>query len=109
VLAGDFNVCPADIDVYDPVAFVGDTHVTPEERARFEALLDAGTVDAYRHPHPDEVGFTWWDYRQGHFHRKLALRIDAFLVKLALAERIAACAIDRGYRKDPSRPITPRC
>jgi exodeoxyribonuclease-3 len=101
VLAGDFNVCPADIDVYDPAAFVGATHVTPEERARFKALLDAGAVDAFRHLHPDEVGFTWWDYRQGHFHRKMGLRIDAFLVKPALAERMTACGIDRNYRKGP--------
>ena len=42
VVGGDFNVCPADIDVYDPAAFVGSTHVTPAERERFAALLDAG-------------------------------------------------------------------
>ncbi|MGI8778573.1 MAG: exodeoxyribonuclease III [Solirubrobacteraceae bacterium] len=101
VLAGDFNVCPADLDVYDPAAFVGSTHVQPEERARFAALLADGHVDAYRHLHPDEVGYTWWDYRQGHFHRKLGLRIDAFLVAPRVAERITACGIDRNYRKGP--------
>jgi exodeoxyribonuclease III len=101
VLAGDFNVCPADIDVYDPAAFVGSTHVTPEERERFAALLAAGAVDAYRELHPGEVGFTWWDYRQGHFHRKLGLRIDAFLVGPRAAGRIAECGIDRNYRKGP--------
>jgi exodeoxyribonuclease III len=101
VLAGDFNVCPADIDVYDPAAFAGSTHVQPEERARFAALLADGHVDAFRHLHPDEVGFTWWDYRQGHFHRRMGLRIDAFLVGASTAERIAACGIDRNYRKGP--------
>lgn len=101
VLAGDFNVCPADIDVYDPAAFAGSTHVQPEERERFAALLEAGTVDAYRELHPGEVGFTWWDYRQGHFHRKMGLRIDAFLVRAALAERLRECGIDRNYRKGP--------
>jgi exodeoxyribonuclease-3 len=101
VLAGDFNVCPADIDVYDPAAFGGSTHVQPEERARFAALLEAGTVDAYRELHPGEVGFTWWDYRQGHFHRKMGLRIDAFLVRAALAGRLRECGIDRNYRKGP--------
>ena len=100
-LAGDFNVCPADIDVYDPGAFAGSTHVTPEERARFAALLEAGAVDAYRQLHPGEVGFTWWDYRQGHFHRKMGLRIDAFLVGPRVAGRIAACGIDRNFRKGP--------
>jgi exodeoxyribonuclease-3 len=101
VLAGDFNVCPADIDVYDPAGFVGETHVQPEERARFAALLEDGHVDAYRALHPGEVGFTWWDYRQGHFHRKMGLRIDAFLVGPRVAGRLAACGIDRSYRKGP--------
>jgi exodeoxyribonuclease-3 len=101
VVAGDFNVCPTDLDVYDPAAFVGATHVTAPERERFRALLDAGTVDAFRELHPDEPGFTWWDYRQGHFHRKLGLRIDAHLVSAPLAERIETCGIDRDFRKGP--------
>jgi exodeoxyribonuclease-3 len=99
VVAGDFNVCPTDLDVYDPDAFVGSTHVTAPERERFRALLDAGTVDAFRELHPDEPGFTWWDYRQGHFHRKLGLRIDAHLVSHPLAGRIESCGIDRNFRK----------
>ena len=101
VVAGDFNVCPADLDVYDPAAFVGETHVTPPERERFAALLEAGTVDAFRELHPDEQGFTWWDYRQGHFHRKMGLRIDAFLLTPPLASRLESCGIDRGFRKGP--------
>ena len=99
VLAGDFNVCPTDLDVYDPAAFVGSTHVTPPERERFAALLEAGTVDAFRRLHPDEPGFTWWDYRAGHFHKKLGLRIDAFLLSPPVAERLEACGIDRNFRK----------
>jgi len=98
-LAGDFNVCPTDLDVYDPAAFVGSTHVTPAERARFAALLEAGTVDAFRRLHPDEPGFTWWDYRAGHFHKKMGLRIDAFLLSPPVAERLEECGIDRNFRK----------
>ncbi len=99
VVAGDFNVCPTDLDVYDPAAFVDETHVTPPERERLAALLEAGTVDAFRQLHPDEPGFTWWDYRQGHFHRKMGLRIDAFLLSPPLAERLRECGIDRNFRK----------
>jgi exodeoxyribonuclease-3 len=101
VVAGDFNVCPTDLDVYDPAAFVTATHVTPPERERFAALLEAGTVDAFRSLHPDEPGFTWWDYRQGHFHRKMGLRIDAFLLSAPLADRLESCGIDRDFRKGP--------
>jgi exodeoxyribonuclease-3 len=101
IVAGDFNVCPADLDVYDPAAFVGETHVTAPERERFAALLDAGVTDAFRELHPDEPGFTWWDYRQGHFHRKMGLRIDAVLLSPPLAERLESCGIDRDFRKGP--------
>jgi exodeoxyribonuclease III len=99
VVAGDFNVARHDVDVYDPEAFIGSTHVTTEERSRFEALLDAGYDDAYRRLHPGDVGFTWWDYRQGHFHRKLGLRIDYVLLRPELAGGLEECGIDRNFRK----------
>jgi exodeoxyribonuclease-3 len=99
---GDYNVCPADLDVYDPAAFVGSTHVTPEERAALARVREAGgLVDAFRRLHPDEPGFTWWDYRAGHFHKKMGLRIDLALLKAPVAERVRICGIDRDFRKGP--------
>jgi exodeoxyribonuclease III len=102
VISGDMNVCPADRDVYDPAAFAGSTHVTPEERAALAAVQDrGGLADAYRTLHPEDPGFTWWDYRQGHFHRKLGLRIDLVLLSGGLADRLVECGIDRNFRKGP--------
>jgi exodeoxyribonuclease-3 len=102
VVMGDFNVCPADRDVYDPAAFVGSTHVTPEERAALREIMAAGDLrDAFRELESEEPGFTWWDYRAGHFHKKLGLRIDLALLKPALVERLRACGIDRNFRKGP--------
>jgi exodeoxyribonuclease-3 len=98
---GDFNVAPADLDVYDPDAFVGSTHVTADERERIAHLHGLGLVDAFRHLHPEDVGFTWWDYRQGHFHRGMGLRIDLVLLRPPLADRLVACGIDRDMRKGP--------
>ncbi len=100
VISGDMNVCPADRDVYDPAAFAGATHVTPEERAALASVAErGGLVDAFRVLHPDEPGFTWWDYRQGHFHRGLGLRIDHVLLSAALAGGVVSCGIDRDLRK----------
>ncbi len=100
IIAGDMNVAPADLDVYDPAAFVGDTHVTEDERSRLDRMLGAGgLVDAFRALHPDEPGFTWWDYRAGNFHRGLGLRIDLALVSDSLIDRVLECGIDRNYRK----------
>lgn len=101
VVAGDFNIAPADIDVYSPAAFAHSTHVTPEERGRLAAILDRGMVDAFRHLEPDAAGYTWWDYRGGDFHRGLGLRIDLALLSPELAAGLRACGIDRDFRKGP--------
>jgi exodeoxyribonuclease III len=99
IVCGDMNIAPADADVYDPAAFVGGTHVSAPERDHLAAILDGGMVDAYRALHPDEVQFTWWDYRAGNFHKGLGLRIDLALVSASLAPRLNACGIYRDYRK----------
>jgi exodeoxyribonuclease III len=100
VVTGDLNVAREDRDVWDPAAFAGSTHVSPDERTRLEAILaDGHLVDAYRHVHPDQQQFTWWDYRQGHFHRGMGLRIDYILVGRSLAPRIRSCGIERDFRK----------
>jgi exodeoxyribonuclease-3 len=99
IVAGDMNIAPADADVYDPAAFEGGTHVSAAERDRLGSILDNGMVDAYRAVHPDEVQYTWWDYRAGHFHKGFGLRIDLALVSAPLADRLTACGIDRDFRK----------
>jgi exodeoxyribonuclease-3 len=99
VVAGDMNIAPADLDVYDPAAFAGSTHVTPEERHRLQGILELGLVDAYRQLHPDTVQYTWWDYRAGNFHKGLGLRIDLALLSKPLAERLTSCGMIRDYRK----------
>ena len=98
--AGDFNVMPTDLDVWDPGAFVGSTHVTDEERRRLDAILQRGRlVDAYRLLHPGEPGFTYWDYRAGRFHKHQGLRIDFALVAEELTGHVERCGIDRQFRK----------
>ncbi len=98
-ILGDMNIAPADVDVYDPAAFVGGTHVTPQERGHIAAFGELGFVDAFRAVHPGEVGYTWWDYRAGNFHKGLGLRIDLALLRGELAERLRECGIDRAFRK----------
>ena len=100
VVAGDINIAPTDIDVYDPRAFAGSTHVSPQERSALaEILKRGGLVDSYRRLHPDDQQFTWWDYRAGHFHKNLGLRIDLVLVSDQLAPKLTECGIDRDFRK----------
>jgi exodeoxyribonuclease III len=100
IVAGDFNIAPADVDVYDPAAFEGETHVTKAEREHLGALLDRGFSDIFRQQHPDaERVFSWWDYRRGDFHEGRGMRIDLVLGSRPVAERVEWCIIDRNARK----------
>ena len=103
VLGGDLNVAPEDIDVWDPRACHGGTHVSPPEREAFARLGRWGLVDAYRARHPEPGRYTWWDYRAGMFHKNFGMRIDHLLVSAPLAERTVAAEIDREARK--GKPI----
>lgn len=99
VLCGDFNVVPAALDSWDEASFAGEIFHTAEERRRIVRLLDWGLVDAYRARYPDDVAFTWWDYRGGALHRKRGLRIDFMLATESLAARIGEAAVERRWRK----------
>jgi exodeoxyribonuclease-3 len=104
VLGGDFNVAPADEDVWDPRACHGGTHVSPPEREAFGRLLRWGLVDAYRLRRPERGRYTWWDYRAGHFHKNLGMRIDHLLATRPLAGRVVWAEIDREARKGKPTP-----
>ncbi len=99
IVAGDMNVCPSDLDVWDATQVHGATHVTPHERTRLQSILDQGFVDAFRVHQPDEPGFSWWDYRAGHFHKGFGLRIDLVLVSRVLGADLGGAFVDRSYRK----------
>jgi exodeoxyribonuclease-3 len=104
VLGGDFNVAPADVDVWNAAACHGGTHVSAPERAAFHALEAWGLVDAYRLHHPEPQRYTWWDYRAGCFHKNFGMRIDHLLVSPPLTARVVASEIDREARKGKPTP-----
>jgi exodeoxyribonuclease-3 len=108
VLAGDYNICPTDDDVYDPVAFRDDALCRLEARSRFHALLYLGLTDAYRVFHAEPHRYTFWDYQAGRWHRDEGLRIDHLLLSPHATDRIAACDIDKKPRaKERSSDHTP--
>lgn len=102
VLCGDLNVAPADRDVWDPEGWRGQTLCSEPEREAFRALEAWGFRDALRLLHPETPGlYTWWDYREGAFHRGWGLRIDHVLLTAPLAARCTAVEVDRPERKGP--------
>ena len=99
LVCGDMNIAPADADVFDPDAYIGQTHVTPPERAALAELQALGLHDVVRARWPDERVFTYWDYRAGMFHQDLGMRIDLILASAPVAGRVKAAWVDRQARK----------
>jgi exodeoxyribonuclease-3 len=99
VVCGDMNIAPADEDVFDPEAYIGQTHVTAPEREALERLQALGLRDVVRDRWPGKRVVTYWDYRAGMFHRDLGMRIDLVLATVPVAERVRAAWVDRHARK----------
>jgi exodeoxyribonuclease III len=103
IVCGDMNIAPTDDDVFDPDAYIGQTHVTPAERAALAELQATGLHDVVRDRWPGERVFSYWDYRAGMFHQDLGMRIDLVLAGAEVADRVRAAWVDRQARKG-SRP-----
>jgi exodeoxyribonuclease-3 len=99
IVCGDMNIAPTDADVFDPAAYVGQTHVTGPERAALASLEATGLHDVVRERWPDRRVFTYWDYRAGMFHQDLGMRIDLVLATQPVAGRVKAAWVDRQARK----------
>jgi exodeoxyribonuclease III len=107
MVLGDFNIAPDDRDVYDPVAWRGRNLCSEPERRRVRALLDWGLTDLGRAGNPGPGPYTFWDYRQGAFHRGWGLRIDLALATAPVAARCTAVTVDRDERKPTAGPGKP--
>jgi exodeoxyribonuclease III len=99
VVCGDMNIAPADEDVFDPDAYIGQTHVTAPEREALAQLQQLGLRDVVRDRWPGKRVFTYWDYRAGMFHQDLGMRIDLVLATAPVADRVRAAWVDRQARK----------
>jgi len=97
-LVGDYNVIPAEIDVYKPERWRDDALFRPEVRKAFRTLLAQGWTDSVRTMHPDERIYTFWDYFRNAYGRNAGLRLDHLLLSPDLAERLVAAGVDRDVR-----------
>jgi exodeoxyribonuclease-3 len=101
VLAGDFSVVPADLDIHDPEAWRADAMLQPEVRDAYARLLSQGWCDALRTAHPGDRLYTFWDYAHESWARDAGRRIDQLLLSPPLAGRLAEAGVDRHVRGRP--------
>ncbi|MBN8623196.1 MAG: exodeoxyribonuclease III [Flavobacteriales bacterium] len=98
MLVGDFNVMPAEKDVYKPEKFKEDALFLPEVRKAFDNLLKQGWTDALRHLYPDEIIYTFWDYFLNAYQRNAGLRIDHFLLSPEILPQLKNAGVDKEVR-----------
>jgi exodeoxyribonuclease-3 len=98
VMAGDYNIIPADDDVYKPERWLDDALFAPEAKAAYARILAQGWMDALRHLYPDERVYTFWKYFRGAFERDAGLRIDHILLNRPAARRLKTAGVDRTVR-----------
>lgn len=98
VVLGDFNIAPADADVYDPEKWGEAVLCSPAERAALQGLVEMGLTDVFRTFEQAENSFSWWDYRAAGFRRNAGLRIDLILSSDSLTGACTKCYIDKEPR-----------
>lgn len=97
VLAGDFNVVPTNLDIYNAGTWRFDAVLQPETREKYARLLQQGWVDATRHLYPKERIYTFW-VNEAAFHRNAGFRMDFLLLSPALVPRLRAAGVDAEHR-----------
>ncbi|MBM10017.1 MAG: exodeoxyribonuclease III [Magnetovibrio sp.] len=98
VLGGDYNVCPSDEDVYDPIGLSNDAVCRQESRKQFRTIVNLGLVNAFRAFDTKPNQYSYWDYKAGAWPKDNGLLIDHLLLSPQAADLLTAAGIDRKPR-----------
>jgi exodeoxyribonuclease-3 len=93
VFCGDLNVAHTELDLANPKPNKGKKGFTNEERAGFQAFLDAGFIDTLRLFKEGNGFYTWWSHFGGARERNVGWRIDYVLVSESLRSKVVAADI----------------
>lgn len=98
IIAGDFNVAHKHNDIYPENQKLN--QIPPvfnsTEREAFDALLETGLTDAFRHLYPFQTGiYSWWGPKNINRAENRGSRLDYILVSSSLVPRVKAveCAV----------------
>mgnify|MGYP001218436963 FL=1 len=98
LIAGDFNIIPEEMDVYDFKRYENDALGKLEIRKKFRELLNLGFKDVYRLMNKEKQDYTFWDYFAGSWQKNYGMRIDHFLLSNSLIENISSVYINKKPR-----------
>jgi exodeoxyribonuclease-3 len=93
VFCGDFNVAHTELDLANPKSNRGKHGFTDEERAGFQAMLDAGFVDTFRLFTQGNGHYTWWSNFGNARANNSGWRIDYVMVSASLKDKVKTAEI----------------
>jgi len=98
IIAGDFNIIPEEIDVYNYKKYENDALFKLEIRKKFRELINLGFHDVFRYFYKNKQEYTFWDYMAGSWQKNYGMRIDHFLVSSNLLNCIKKVNINKNPR-----------
>jgi len=106
VFCGDLNVAHTPDDLARPKPNEGKKGYTTEERAGFQAFIDAGFIDTLRLFHQGSGFYTWWAHFGNARANNVGWRIDYFLVSASLKDHVKAANIHPAILGSDHCPIS---
>ena len=89
IICGDLNVAHTELDLARPKPnYNRASGYTQIEIDGFDNLLSVGLFDSFRHFYPEEIKYSWWNYKYGGRARNVGWRIDYFLVSEQLKTQV---------------------
>ena len=94
IICGDLNVAHTEIDLARPKPnYNKASGYTQAEIDGLDNLLSQGFFDSFRHFHPEEIKYSWWNYKFSARSRNVGWRIDYFVVSDQLKEQTVGADI----------------
>ena len=109
IFCGDLNVAHTELDLANPKPNRGKKGFTDEERAGFQAFVDAGFVDTFRMFTQGNGHYSWWSHFANSRARNVGWRIDYLMVSAALRAAVKSAQIhaDRAGQRSLPRQHHP--
>lgn len=103
---GDMNVAHTEDDLANPKPNRGKKGFTDEERAGFDAWLEAGFVDTFRMFTQGNGHYTWWSHFAKSRERNVGWRIDYWLVSESIKDKVKSAKIHADQMGSDHCPVS---
>jgi exodeoxyribonuclease III len=106
IFCGDLNVAHTELDLANPKPNRGKKGFTDEERAGFQAFIDAGFVDTFRLFTQGNGHYSWWSHFANSRARNVGWRIDYVLVSGQLRGAVKSAQIHPSVMGSDHCPVS---